>query len=287
MFTVAIIGAGDLGGAVAQAFAERDRVNRLLLVDGAGSVAAGKALDLQQMGAVLGGRTDLDGTDDPSRVTGCAACVVADRYGTTSAEWTGEAGVAMLNGLTRYLGRAPIVFAGALQSDLLSFAVRDLRVPRLRAIGSSAEAFRSAVTAIVAVEAQCSPREVALTVLGVPGRFVVPWSEASIGGYALERTLSQVQLRRIEARTARLWPPGPLTLAMAAAQVTEALLESSRQSYSVLTMLNGELGVTDRVGAVPALLSPTGIVRTKVPSLSPRERVMLDTALEGYDRGRT
>jgi len=284
MFTVAIIGAGDLGGAVAQTLAERDRVSRLLLVDVAGAVAAGKALDLQQMGAVHGGRAHLDGTDDPSRVTGCAACVVADRCGKTSAEWTGDAGVAMLGGLAPYLGRAPIVFAGTLQADLLFAAVRDLRVPRQRAIGSSAEAFRAAVTAIVAVEAHCSPREVALTVLGVPGRFVVPWSEASVGGYALERTLSPVQLTRIEARTARLWPPGPLTLAMAAAQVTEALLEPSRQSFCVLTMLGGEFGVKDRVGAVPALLSATGIVRTRAPSLSPRERELLDSALAGHGR---
>jgi malate dehydrogenase len=281
MLTVAIIGAGDLGGAIAQALAERDRINRLLLVDVVGSVAAGKALDVQQMGAVHGFRTRLDGTDDCSRVTGCTACVVADRYGKTSAEWQGDEGVAMLRGLAPYLGGAPIVFAGALHADLLSAAVRDLNIPHRRAIGSSPEAFRSAVTAIVAVEARCSPREVALTVLGTPGRFVVPWSEASIGGHALERALSQVQLTRIEARSARLWPPGPLTLGLAAAQVVEAVVESSRRSYSLLMMLDGEFGVRDRIGTLPALVSSTGIVHTRLPSLSTRERVLVDTALGG------
>ena len=40
-----------------------------------------------------------------------------------------------------------------------------------------------------------------LTTLGTPpAGFVVPWSEASIGGYALDRMLSQVQLTRVEAR---------------------------------------------------------------------------------------
>ena len=281
MFTVSIIGAGDLGGAVAQTLAERDRIDRILLVDVVGSVAAGKALDIQQMGPVHGFRTSLDGTEDSTRVTGSAVCVVADRYGKTSAEWHGDEGVSMLRGLAPYLGGAPIVFAGALQADLLSSAVRDLNIPEPRAIGSSPEAFRSAVTAIVAVEARCSPKEVALTVLGTPGRFVVPWSEASIGGYALERALSQVQLTRIEARTAKLWPPGALTLGLAAARVTEALVESSRQSYSLLTMLGGEFGVKDRVGALPVMLSSTGIEHRKLPSLSTRERILVDTALDG------
>ena len=281
MLTVSIIGAGDLGGAVAQTLAERDRIGRILLVDVVGSVAAGKALDIQQMGPVLGVGTRVDGTDDSSRITGSAVCIVADRFGKTSAEWRGEEGISMLRGLVPYLGGAPIVFAGALQADLLSSAVRDLDIPQRRAIGSSPEAFRSAVAAVVAVEARCSPREVALAVLGTPGRFVVPWSEASIGGYALERVLSQVQLTRIEARTAKLWPPGALTLGVAAARIAEALDESSRQSFSVLTMLRGEFGVKNRVGALPVMLSPSGIEQAQLPSLSTRERILLDTALGG------
>jgi len=90
--------------------------------------------------------------------------------------------------------------------------------------------FAAAIKAMVALEAQCSPSEISLTVLGVPARgFVVPWSEASIGGYALERVLTQVQLSRIEARMAPLWPPGPHTLGLAAARVAEAVASSSRR----------------------------------------------------------
>lgn len=279
MATVAIIGAGELGGAIAQALAARDRVARVLLVDVAGSVAAGKALDVQQMGAVDGFHTRLEGTDDSSRVAGCAACVIADGWGAASWEWQGEDGLAMLTRLAPYLDDAPIVFAGAFQANLLLTAVRDVRIPRLRAIGSSPEAFGSAVAAIVAMEARCSPREVALTVLGAPGRFVVPWSEASIGGLALERILSQVELTRLQARAARLWPPGVATLGAAAARVAEALLESSRRAHSVLTVLSGEFDVKDRVGALPVLLAPYGIAHRRVPSLNTRERVLLETSL--------
>ena len=279
MTTVAILGAGELGGAIAHALATRDRVARILLVDAAGSAAAGKALDIQQMGSVDGFHTRLDGTDDQSRIAGCAACLVADRFGKAPVEWHGDEAVTMITRLAPYLGEAPLVFAGAVQAATLAGAVRDAAIPRRRVLGSAPEAYRSAVAAIVALEARCSPREIALTVLGAPGRFVVPWSEASIGGYALDRVLSQVQLTRIEARAAKLWPPGAYTLGLAAARVTEALLESSRQSFSVLSVLNGEFGVKDSVGAFPVLLTSHGIAEMRLPSLSTRERVLLESSL--------
>ena len=62
MATVAVVGAGDIGGAIAQALASCDRAHRVWLVDPAAGAAAGKALDLQQAGAVTGRHTRLDGT---------------------------------------------------------------------------------------------------------------------------------------------------------------------------------------------------------------------------------
>jgi malate dehydrogenase len=278
--TVAIVGAGELGGAIAHAVAARDRVSRVLMVDAAGNVAAGKALDIQQAGPIAGFHTTLEGTDDISRVAACSVCVIGDRAGQAPSEWQGEEGLAMLTRLAPYLADAPIVFAGAAQADLLSMAAREARIPRGRLIGSSPEALVSAVAAIVAMEARCAPDEVNLTVLGAPpSGFVVLWNEASIGGYALDRVLSQVQLTRLEARSARLWPPGAYTLGAAAARVVEAIVDASRRSFSVLTVLGGEFGVRDRVGALPALLASPGIVQTRAPALTTRERVRLETAL--------
>jgi malate dehydrogenase len=280
MTTVAIIGAGPLGGAAARALAAGDRISRLLLVDEVAAVAAGKALDLQQCGAVAGFHTKLEGTGDMGRIAGCSVCVLADRLGPDSDEWRGDAALAALSRLILHLGNACVVFAGASQADLMLTAAQELGVRRERLIGSAPEAFVAAITAIVSAEARCSPTEVQLTALGVPPRrLVVPWSEASIGGYALDRVLTQVQLARIEARAARLWPLGPYTLGAAAALVTTALVESSRRFFSVLTVLGGEFGVRNRVGALPALLSDRGIAQTRVPSLNTRERVMLETAL--------
>jgi len=280
MLTVSIIGAGELGGAVAHALARGERVARILLIDSAGTVGAGKALDIQQSGAVEGFHTQLAGTDDLTRATACSVCVIADRAGQPSAEWQGDEGLAMLTRLAGYIGRAPIVFAGAAQASLLTTAARELGIRRDRLIGSAPEAFASAVTAIVAMEARCSPTEVKVAVLGAPpASFVIPWSEASIGGYALERVLTQVQLTRLDARVSRLWPPGPYALGQAAAAVVEGIATSSRRAFNVLSVLSGEFGMRGRAGTFPALLAPTGVVHVRTPTLNTRERVQLETAL--------
>src|SRR5688572_17211944 len=199
MTTVCIIGAGELGGAVAQALARGRQVGRIALIDTAGNVASGKALDIQQSGAIEGFHSGLSGTDDFTRVTGCDVCVLADRVGPPDSEWSGDEGLAMMTRLAALLGEAPIVVAGALQSELLRMMAGEGGVRREQLIGSAPEALAAAIKAIVAMEARCSASEINLTVLGAPpAGFVIPWSEASIAGYSLERVLSQVQLTRLE-----------------------------------------------------------------------------------------
>jgi len=280
MASVAIIGAGSVGGAVAQALAARDKVRRVLLVDAAAGVAAGKALDIMQSGAVSGSHTRLEGTDDLSRAVGSAVCVIADRHGPPEAEWSGDDGLALLRQLAPWTEKVPLVFAGASQTGLMSTARREHHIPRPLLIGSAPEAFASAMRSMVALEAGCSPSEVSLAVLGLPpAGLVVPWSEAAIGGFALERTLTPVQMSRLDARAQRLWPPGPFALGMAAARAVEAVVTASRGALSVLTVLDGEYGVRNRLGSMPALLDARGVASLRVPSLSSRERVLVETAL--------
>jgi len=280
MRTVAILGAGDIGASCAHALAASDAVARILLIDAAAAAAAGKALDIKQSGAISGAHADIVGTDDASRVAGSDVCVVADRFGPGSPEWRGEDGLTLVRHLARACGETPLVFAGAEQEALVAAAVWEVRVPRRGVIGTAPEAFGAAVASMVAMEAECSTADVSLAVLGVPPHaLVVPWSGASIGGYALEDVLLQAQLARIEGRVAHLWPPGPYALGAAAARVVSAILESARRSFNVLTILDREFGARNKLGSVPALLGPRGIVHTRVPPLSSRERVLVDTAL--------
>lgn len=280
MLTVAVVGAGDLGGAVARALAGADGVGRVVLVDTPGAAAAGKALDIAQAGPVAGFHTRLTGTDELSRVTGCAACVVADRFGSNQ-EWSGEEGLALLGRLAPALSGVPIIFAGARQATLMERAFVELGLPRAQLIGSAPEALRSAVQAMVALETHRSPSEVAVSVLGrPPSGFVVPWSEATVGGHAIERCLDTVQLGRIAGRLGQLWPPGAYGLGMAAARVVLAAVGSSRRAQSVLAILDGEFNVKRSVGTLQALLAPSGLAATFTPLLTTRERVQVMAALD-------
>ena len=79
MSFIAIVGAGAIGGALAQRLASRGRVGEVRLIDEQASVAQGKALDIQQSGAV-------DGFTHPAELppaaigaaAGAAAVVIAD-----------------------------------------------------------------------------------------------------------------------------------------------------------------------------------------------------------------
>jgi malate/lactate dehydrogenase len=281
MTTVAIVGAGEVGGAAAHALAVGGGVGRLQLIDRDASAAAGKALDILQAGAIEGFHTSLSGSGDDTRAIGCDVCVLADPFKGDPTAWNGEEGLALIGRLARMLPGVPLVLAGSGHLSLIDRAARELGIPRSRLIGSAPEALASAIGAMVALEAGCSPAEVSLTLLGVPPKgVIVPWGEATVGGYLLTQVLEQVQLLRIEARVAHLWPPGPYALGQAAAEVVHALLTSSRRARHVLTPLDGEFGIRRRTGILPVLLSPAGIAVRRTPALMARDRVQLETVLD-------
>lgn len=276
--TVAIIGAGEIGGAAAYALAAGGHARRVVIIDDAANAAAGKALDIQQAGAIMSFHAQLEGTADAARAVACDVCVIADGF-SGRGDGAGDA-LLRIRRLAGYIGDAPIVFAGAAHIDLLATTAIEVKMPRRRLIGSAAEAVASAIRAIVAMEAECSPSDIMLTVLGIPpDGLIVPWSEASIGGYALQQVLPQVTLARLGARVRALWPPGPYALGTAAADVANALLSSSRRFFSVMTHLEGEFDVSGRPGIVSVRLGRGGIQQIHLPELATRERVLVQSAL--------
>ena len=95
MSLVAILGAGEIGGAAARALATRGRVAVVRLIDEQSDVAAGKALDLKQSGPISGFDTGVEGVSDYAAASGAAVIVVADPIA-AGAEWSGEPGLALL-----------------------------------------------------------------------------------------------------------------------------------------------------------------------------------------------
>jgi hypothetical protein len=83
---------------------------------------------------------------------------------------------------------------------------------------------------VIALEVNGSPRDVSLSVLGIPpDQTVVPWEDVTIGGLAAASRLDEPTMRRIAARVGPLWPPGPAALAAAGAEAVSALFGRSHR----------------------------------------------------------
>lgn len=326
MAGVVILGAGELGGVLAHKLAARDRVRSVCFVDAAKGVAAAKALDIRQAGAIerFGTRVTA-GTLDA--VVGAGVVVVADPAGpperggfeTTAparaAEATNPVGPperdgfettdaparaaevaapaappdrdegndpawAWMERIFRLAGSAPIVCAGAAGGRLVARSVRELGICRTRVVGSAPEALIASLRAVIALEADVSPAQVAVQVVGaLPAHPVVAWSSASIGGCPLDGRLSPPALARLRRRFDRLWPPGPYALASSAARVVEAVAAgASRRTFTCFVA--GDSGGLASAPAVAVTLHRSGVGEVVVPHLSPAERVQLDNALE-------
>jgi malate dehydrogenase len=278
MREVAIVGAGELGGAVAHVLARRDAVRSIVLADESGRVAAGKALDIAQAAPVEGFATQVTGTADLTTVAGSSVIVVAERV--AQGPWSTDEGLLLLKRLLQTAPRAVFLCAGPSSRELVERGVRELRIERRRLFGTAPEALAAGARALVALSANSSPRDVALSVLGVPpSHTVIPWQDATVGGFALTRRLDEPARRALAVRIARLWPPGSYALASAAAAIVEAMAGRSRRTACCFVVSDVGSGARSRAAALPVRVDAGGIAEIIQPTLSVVEQVALDNAM--------
>ena len=280
MATAVILGAGDIGGALARQLAALDVVNRIVIVDDLANVAAGKALDVAQSAPVDGYHTAMSGTSDLAAVVGAVVVIVADLVSQPVREWKDDGGLALVKRISGLNQTAPIICAGAGQASVIERGVNEGGISRLRLFGSAPEAFRSAVIAIVALEANASPSDISLSVLGrAPQQIIVPWDEVAIAGRSATAVLSAAQLARLDARIARLWPPGPYALGSAAARLIQTALTRAPRVHAATVAVTREEGSPGLSAMMPVTLGPAGIATLVPPALSARDRVRLETTM--------
>ena len=273
---IAIVGAGALGGMLAHRLASRGRVAEVRLIDDQGSVAQGKALDIQQSGAVEGFATRVTSAAAIEAVAGAETIVLADAA-RGDEEHAGEAGLGLLRRIAAIEATAPLVFAGAGQRRVQARAVSELHLEPRRLVGTAPGALESAVRALAGLEADATGVEVQLRIVGVPPHAaVIAWEEASLFGQPVSSVLAPHQIAALSARMPRLWPPGPGVLASAAARAAEALALGSRRRFScfVAVVEGSEVGVI----AMPVELGRGGVLRVLRPALTRQEQTRLDNA---------
>ncbi len=273
MSAVTIIGAGSIGGALAQRLAERDRVGEIRIIDDAAGVATGKALDIRQAGPIVHSDARLTAASDVLAGSGASVIVIADAF--ADGEWTGDRGLSLVEKILRAGSNAAIVFAGPNQTPLMEACASKLGVAGDRMLGSAGSAVVGAVRALVGADADVSGVDVSLTVAGRPPAFVVGWSSATIAGSAIAERLPAHRMLAISSTIGRLWPPGPYAIASATTAIVEALIMGSRRRHQAAAMLDGEFGAKGIAAMLPLELGHGRILSREVPTLSPQERTSL------------
>jgi malate dehydrogenase len=280
MRQVAIIGAGELGGAIAHLLARRDIARSLVLIDECDRVAAGKALDIAQAAPVEGFATQLSTSNDVASAAGADVIVVAERV--QGGEWTGEDAFALIRRLAVSAPQAVVVMAGTAARETIERSVREGKVAGQRLIGSAPEALAAAARAVTALAVNGSPGDVALSVLGAPpDHTVIVWEDATVGGFALAQLLAEPVRRRLTAKIQAMWPPGPHALAAAAVKSIAAINGRSRQLVTAFVAPEAAgpgWGVRARAAAVPVRIGAAGVVEVVMPALSAVERVAFENA---------
>jgi malate dehydrogenase len=278
MSTVAIIGAGNLGGALACALAGRTRVGEVRLIDPEGRIAEGKALDILQSSPVDSFSTRVTAAAHYTEAAGADAIVLADL--TAGGEITGESGLALVKQVAAVDSKAPFLFAGAGQRELMFRAAGELHVKSSRLIGSAPLALESAVRALTAALIDAGPAAVSLAVMGVPPYdAVIAWESATAFNQPIARMIAAHHMAALSARVPALWPPQAYTLGSAAARVAEALASGGRRRYTCFAMIDVAGVGRNIIAAVPVDIVKGGIRRTLEPELSRHERTQFEKGL--------
>jgi len=275
---VAIVGGGEVGGLLAHVLARRNVAPEICLIDDNARAAQGKALDMSQAAPVEGFASNVSGSADLTTIAGSAIVALADPFSSPARQ--DDAAMLLLKRIRDLSPASLIVCAGAADCDLIGRVVRELHLPRTALLGSAPEALAGGVRALAALELNSAPSEVSLSVLGIPPHhIVVPWDDATAGGFSLARLLTEPARRRLDGRVAGLWPPGPYALASAAARVIDTLLRGSPRLLTCFVAPDDTAGVRARAAALPVRLGRSGVVDVAMPELSVRERVRLENAM--------
>src|SRR5687768_16317606 len=206
---VTVIGAGMVGGTVAQMLALRDYAD-VVLVDIVEGMPQGKSLDLMQMGTLLGFDTRLTGANSYEETAGSSVIVITSgiaRKPGMSRDDLLKTNMGIVESVTKsVVAGSPdavmIVVSNPLDA-MCHVAFDTAGFPRERVIGMAGVLDSARFRAFIAMELGVSVEDVSAMVLGGHGDTMVPLSRFStVNGVPLPELLSSDRITALEERTA-------------------------------------------------------------------------------------
>jgi malate dehydrogenase len=292
---VTVVGAGNVGATCAQELARGD-YSEVALVDIKVGLAEGKALDINQAGAVLGYEPRVTGSTEYEITAGSDVVVVTagvPRTGDMSRDDLVTTNEGIVGSVTeRVVAQSPdailIVVSNPLDA-MCHVAKKVSRWPRERVFGMAGILDTSRFSTFIAQETGASVKDVTAMVLGGHGdQMVSVVSATTVGGVPLRKLVRDDRIAELVARTAKgggelvallgtsaWYAPGA-----AAAQMVDAIMLDENRVLPCTAYLGGEYGIEDLYMGVPAKLGAAGIEEIIELDLSEDEQRLLHDSAE-------
>ena len=292
---VTVVGAGNVGATCAQELARRDYAD-VVLVDIKEGLAAGKALDVNQAGAVLGYEPKAVGSTGYDESAGSDVVVVTagvPRTGDMSRDDLVATNEKIVGSVTREVAEhSPdaILLVVSNPLDAMCHVARNVSDwPKERVFGMAGILDTARFSTFIALETGSSVKDVSAMVLGGHGdQMVSVVSATTVGGVPLRKLLPDARIAELVERTAAgggelvkllgtsaWYAPGA-----AAAQMVDAIMLDEKRVLPCTAYLEGEYGIEGLYMGVPVKLGARGIEKIVELDLTDDERSALEASAE-------
>lgn len=290
---IALIGSGNIGGELA-ALCAREELGDVVLFDipEKENLAKGKALDLEQNGAVLGYDVKITGTSKPEDFAGADVAIVT--AGVPRKPGMSRDDLVAINlKITRAVAEnlkkhAPNAFVIVITNPLDAMVYEMKKVtgfPRERVVGMAGVLDSARFQLFLAREAGVSTKDVRAMVLGGHGDTMVPvLSYATVDGVPVSQLIGKEKIDAIVQRTREgggeivklMGTSAYYAPASAAIHMARAFLRDEKRMLPCAAYLDGEYGYKDLYMGVPVVIGGRGVEKIVEVELTKDERAMLD-----------
>jgi malate dehydrogenase len=288
---VTVVGAGNVGATCAQVLAAHDYAD-VVLVDIKEGLPQGKALDINQMGAVLGYEPRVTGSNSYDESAGSDVVVITaglPRSPGMSRDDLVATNEKIVKDVTeKAIAKSPeaILIVVSNPLDAMCHVAKNVSGwPKERVFGMAGILDTARFSTFIAWETQASVKDVTAMVLGGHGDQMVPVvSATTVGGIPLEKIVTAEKIDSMVQRTAKgggelvellgtsaWYAPGA-----AAAQMVDSIMLDEKRVLPCTAYLEGEYGIDGLYMGVPVKLGSGGIEAIYELALSKDEQGMLD-----------
>ena len=290
---VTVVGAGNVGATCAQVLAAHDYAD-VVLVDIKEGLPQGKALDINQMGAVLGYEPRVTGSNTYDESAGSDVVVITaglPRSPGMSRDDLVATNEKIVKDVTeKAIAKSPeaILIVVSNPLDAMCHVAKNVSGwPKERVFGMAGILDTARFSTFIAWETQASVKDVTAMVLGGHGDQMVPVvSATTVGGIPLRQLVGDADIDSMVQRTAKgggelvellgtsaWYAPGA-----AAAQIVDSIMLDERRVLPCTAYLEGEYGIEGLYMGVPVKLGSGGIEAIYELDLSKDEQAMLDAS---------